>query len=260
MDWSQVVSTVWELMKTSWSLVGKVLDVGINLIKNGWSVLKTWIGINDKGEDQRINRKKGWKLGETIREFLGLSKDTEGTKSQKIKRSKGWTNTIREFLGLSKNADDAKSQKITRKKGWTKTIKEWLGIDKPLEIILNLPKLSLKEKKAKVASWLELEWSSSYATGGFPEEGPFFMNRGEIAGRFSNGKGVVANNQQITAGISNAVGPAVYEAVLSAMMQGGGNNGNITIVLEGDAKGLFKAVKKEADFYTQSTGQAAFSY
>ena len=31
------------------------------------------------------------------------------------------------------------------------------------------------------------------------------MNRGEIAGKFSNGKSVVANNQQITDGIANAV-------------------------------------------------------
>ena len=255
-DWKKVIEEVWGLIKTSWGLVEKVFDVGINLIKNGWSVLKSWLGINDKGEDQKINRKKGWT--NTIRSFLGLEPEGQ-SKTQKIDRKKGWTNTIRSFLGLEP-IGESKTQLIDRKKGWTKGIKEWLGIDKPLEIILNLPKLSLKEKKAKVASWLELEWSSSYATGGFPEEGPFFMNRGEIAGRFSNGKGVVANNQQITAGISNAVGPAVYEAVLSAMMQGGGNNGNVTIVLEGDARGLFKAVKKEADSYTQSTGQSAFAY
>lgn len=57
----------------------------------------------------------------------------------------------------------------------------------------------------------------TFAKGGFPEEGPFYMNRGEIAGKFSNGKGVVANNAQITTGIANAVGPSVYQAVKSAM-------------------------------------------
>ena len=31
------------------------------------------------------------------------------------------------------------------------------------------------------------------------------MNRGELAGKFSNGKSVVANNQQITTGIKMAV-------------------------------------------------------
>lgn len=56
----------------------------------------------------------------------------------------------------------------------------------------------------------------TFATGGYPEEGPFMMNRGEIAGKFSNGKSVVANNMQITKGISNAVGPSVYQAVKGA--------------------------------------------
>ena len=58
----------------------------------------------------------------------------------------------------------------------------------------------------------------SYATGGFPEEGPFFMNRGEIAGKFSNGKSVVANNKQITDGIA----AATYDAYMRAMADSGG--------------------------------------
>ena len=84
------------------------------------------------------------------------------------------------------------------------------------------------------------------------------MNRGEIAGKFSNGKSVVANNQQITQGIADAVYPAVYNAV-SAAINNSKNNQNVNIVLEGDAKGLFKAVKTEADTYTMLTGQPAFN-
>lgn len=44
-----------------------------------------------------------------------------------------------------------------------------------------------------------------YATGGFPEDGWFRANHGEIMGKFDNGKSVVANNMQITEGISQAV-------------------------------------------------------
>lgn len=47
------------------------------------------------------------------------------------------------------------------------------------------------------------------------------MNRGEIAGKFSNGKTVVANNQQITDGIA----AAVYKAFTAA---GGGGQSNIS--------------------------------
>lgn len=58
-----------------------------------------------------------------------------------------------------------------------------------------------------------------YEVGGFLEDGLFTMNRGEIAGKFDNGKSVVANNKQITDGIAKAVGPAVYSAVKQAMAE-----------------------------------------
>ena len=44
-----------------------------------------------------------------------------------------------------------------------------------------------------------------FANGGFIEDGLFTMNHGEIAGRFNNGQSVVANNEQIIAGISEGV-------------------------------------------------------
>ena len=44
-----------------------------------------------------------------------------------------------------------------------------------------------------------------YAQGGFPEDGWFRASRGEIMGKFDNGQSVVANNMQITQGISDAV-------------------------------------------------------
>lgn len=66
--------------------------------------------------------------------------------------------------------------------------------------------------------------------GGFLEDGLFTMNHGEIAGRFDNGKSVVANNQQIVDGIS----AGVYEAVVAAMsMNRGSGNQNINVYLDG---------------------------
>ena len=255
--WDEVVSQAWGLVKSAWELVGKVLSVGLSLFKSAWSTLASFVGIDKKGLSQKINRVKGWT--NTIREFLGLTKNSSDTKSQKISRKKGWTKTMSNWIGINTKGF---SQKVKLKKdGWT-NFKKWLGIDGDFKLNFKLPKIKVKWGEKTVAGF-KISYPNgfeTYATGGFPEEGPFMMNRGEIAGRFSNGKSVVANNQQITAGIASAVGPAVYEAVLSAMMQGGGNNGNITIVLEGDAKGLFKVVKKEADAYMQSTGQPAFSY
>lgn len=61
-----------------------------------------------------------------------------------------------------------------------------------------------------------------YATGGFIEDGLFTMNHGEIAGRFSNGQSVVANNEQITDGIA----AAVYGAFTRAFAETGGASGS----------------------------------
>lgn len=96
-----------------------------------------------------------------------------------------------------------------------------------------------------------------YATGGFPEEGPFFMNRGEIAGKFSNGKSVVANNEQITKGIADAVYPAVYNAIMSAMSNGSSNN-EVVFRVEGDPNAIFKVVQEKAISYNRRTKKPAF--
>lgn len=92
----------------------------------------------------------------------------------------------------------------------------------------------------------------AYATGGFPEDGLFFANHNELVGKFSNGRTAVANNEQIVEGIK----AGVYDAVISAMANT--NGGNVTVVLQGDADGLFRVVQNKANNYTQQTGQPAF--
>ena len=70
-----------------------------------------------------------------------------------------------------------------------------------------------------------------YAEGGFPEDGLFMANHGELVGRFSNGRTAVANNEQITAGIADAV----YDAFMTAFSQTGGgmNDQAVNIYLDG---------------------------
>lgn len=69
---------------------------------------------------------------------------------------------------------------------------------------------------------------NKHANGGFVEDGLFMANHGELIGQFSNGKTAVANNEQITQGI--------YQAVLQAMQDSGalsGKNQDIVITLDG---------------------------
>ena len=49
------------------------------------------------------------------------------------------------------------------------------------------------------------------ATGGFPEDGLFMANHGELVGKFANGKTAVANNEQIIEGIKRGVIDAMTE-------------------------------------------------
>ena len=78
-----------------------------------------------------------------------------------------------------------------------------------------------------------------FADGGFIEDGLFTMNRGEIAGKFSNGKSVVANNQQIVEGIA----AGVYQAVVQAMNDSGGRSDqNLNVYLDG--RQIYASIKK----------------
>jgi hypothetical protein len=78
-----------------------------------------------------------------------------------------------------------------------------------------------------------------FENGGFLEDGLFTMNHGEIAGKFNNGKSVVANNQQIVEGIA----AGVYEAVVAAMnATSGRQNQSVNVYLDG--KQIYANVKK----------------
>lgn len=83
---------------------------------------------------------------------------------------------------------------------------------------------------------------SGYAAGGFPEDGWFRASHGEIMGQFDNGQSVVANNYQITEGIADAVYPAVYNAVSSAMRNNGGSGGDITIQVNLDGDVVYRNI------------------
>lgn len=68
-----------------------------------------------------------------------------------------------------------------------------------------------------------------FATGGFPEDGLFFANSGEMVGQFSNGKTAVANNDQIVTGITQGV----YSAMMAYNAQTRGQSGSGDVYLDG---------------------------
>lgn len=103
---------------------------------------------------------------------------------------------------------------------------------------------------------ISVDW---YANGGFPNKGQLFVAN-EVAPEMvgtMDGRTAVANQQEITTGIANAVYPAVYNAVRAAMAE---SSNNVNVTLQGDADKLFTMVQDKANSYTNMTGQAAFPY
>jgi hypothetical protein len=92
-----------------------------------------------------------------------------------------------------------------------------------------------------------------FQTGGFPEDGLFMANHGELVGRFSNGKTAVANNEQIVSGIKQGV----YEAVVSAI--GATSSDNSDIVINMDGREVFRVVQNRANEYYNVNGRPAFN-
>ncbi|MEG1506020.1 MAG: hypothetical protein RR478_00830 [Bacilli bacterium] len=101
------------------------------------------------------------------------------------------------------------------------------GILAPLNLLISglnlIPNVSIKKLEFRI-SYIDLPSIPKYEKGGFPakENGLFFANDNEMIGKFSNGKTAVANNDQITTGIKQAVIEA-FTIILPKMQQQDGN-------------------------------------
>ena len=125
-----------------------------------------------------------------------------------------------------------------------------------------LPHLSVSFSSMKVGKTsipipsFSVNW---YANGGFPNTGEMFIanEKGpEMLGKMGN-RNTVANNRQITDGISAAVGPAVYDAVVAAMVTYARNPNNsspeFNVYVGG--KRIVDVVVEEVNKKTKATGK-----
>ena len=235
-----------DAVKGKLSMSGKVTAIG-----------KTLTGVRDKIKDFSWKDAKD-KLGEgfkKIREKISLSGMLNGLKTSAngiIGVIEGIANKgIKAINGLVKAMNDA----------FSITIPSWVPGIGGNKYSLNIP-------------YINDVSIPRFAKGGFPEEGPFMMNRGEIAGKFSNGKGVVANNMQIIEGISQGVqngimagyryanmnAPTVkYDASsLAEQMTSSGQNRdqNITVTLNVDGQEMARKVFKVHNSTVKQTGRS----
>lgn len=105
------------------------------------------------------------------------------------------------FSGIADGIKTAFSNAISAVKqlwnSFAKTLNSYLKI--------SLHPIVISGKTIFSGGTLNLGVIPTFAQGGFPEDGWFRASQGEMLGKFDNGKSVVANNNQITNGISDAV-------------------------------------------------------
>lgn len=249
--WSQLYQNVKVKLKETWD---NTVGEWKNGIENWWNQhVATWF---------------------TPEKWLGIYKS--------VKESLGttWTNTVTDWR---KNIGD----------WWKEDVEKWFKLETWTDMMKKVPDAFKETFKGAVNAavaqlnrlidWLNEKFNFSYkglellgkevipafsvqlftiphipefATGGFPEDGLFMANHGELVGKFSNGRTAVANNEQITQGIKEAV----IEGMSIVMASYGGNSEPITIEthVEMDGRTIVKQTdkverRKGFDFHNPQT-------
>ena len=152
------------------------------------------------------------------------------------------------------------NKEFSKDKTSNKAVTGWLGTISAALSTFKLPNLKVgldidKTNLTNISGNTKMSLSQYY-TGGYPAAGELFIgneNGIEMMGRMGNNN-VVANNQQIEAGIEEAA----YRGFTRAMKESGGIKANVRV--EADTKGIFKVVQNESTDYYNRTGTPAFGY
>lgn len=116
--------------------------------------------------------------------------------------------------------------------------------------------LRFSKFKKGIGTILPHDFVGAFASGGFPEDGWLRASHGEFFGSFDNGQSVVANNNQITEGISSAVQRGNKEMVMYMQQEVNElrkQNDYLSQILEKETgisyKDVFKATQKGNNEY-----------
>ena len=244
------VKEMWNNAKSWWSSntgLEKV-NVGVSLVKSGWSTVSKWIGSIPTLSQLIKLGKSGWT---SISKWIG----TIPAVSQAVKLAKSGWSSVKNWIGTMPTL--SAGIKLV-KSGWT-SVKNWLG-SLNFDIGFKLPKIGINWGTKEVLGF-KISYPKSFYTydkGGFPDIGEMFIAREagpEMVGKIGN-KNAVVNNQQIV----EAVSEGVYSAVLAAMRQSEGNGGQaVNVYLDG--RQITSAVeKRQHERGAMIMGRQVYSY
>ena len=234
------------------SVKEKFGELGNNIKEKKDSIVETFTSLDEKAKEKFENLKtKLTEFGEKWAEKWADAK----TKLDEFKEN---SSTTLENMKESFTTFKDKIAEAFSKENWT-----FSGVADGLKETFENAKAAIKGVWNSVATIVNGEHEvgdkkikinlPKFATGGFPEDGLFMANRGELVGSFPNGKTAVANNTQIVEGIQSGV----YNAVMSAMSQQSGGSSYISneIILDGEvvARSITKAQEKMNRRYSPQT-------
>ncbi len=199
------------------NFVGNIGTKAFSLGKSGWSTVSSFVG--NIGTKVFSLGRSGWS---TVSNFVG----NIGTKSFSLGKS-GWS-TLNKFVGTLSPIS------VSLRKTW-RSLASALGIG-TVKLGIKLPRIGVKWSSSKIAGF-SIKYPSgfyTYAKGGFPNVGEMFIAREkgpEMVGKIGR-KNAVANNNQITSGIKQAVIEGMMEVFMATGGVGGNDNKPIHVYAE----------------------------
>ena len=223
------------------------LEDAKQVAKDKWNEVKSWWNTNVA---PKFTKAYWTAKFDTIRSGIAAKLDeAKRAVSNKWSEIKNWYNTniapkftkdywTQKFSGLKDGLIQAIRNGINGAVAKVNSFISWLNS----HLAISLPAVTVAGKKVFEGASFQVVTIPSipkFEQGGVLEDGLFTMNRGEIAGKFTNGTSVVANNQMIVEGIA----AGVYQAVVTAMNDANtGGSQNVNVYLDG--KQIYASVKK----------------
>lgn len=284
--WSRLYSDIKVQLKNKWDSTAGEWGAGIkswwNQHVSPWFTAKKWFDlyqtVKTKLKETWDNTVSEWGVNiqswwdEHVAPWFTIKKWLDIYKSVKESLGTTWTNTVTDW---KKSIGD----------WWERDVEKWFKLETWTDMMKKVPDAFKETFKGAINAAITqlnklIDWVNkhlrfdfdgleilgeeiipsfsvqlftiphipTFANGGFPEDGLFMANHGELVGKFSNGRTAVANNDQITQGIKEAVIEGMGIVMESYM----GSSGPMIIETHVDMDG--RAIVKQTDIVQNRKG------
>lgn len=250
--WSELYDTIKTSLKTKWN----------ETVEQWTTDISTWWGSN---VSPWFTAEKWMNMYDVVKSGLKTKWD-DAVAQWKTDISDWWENNVVVWFteekwmsalsGVKTGFENAFTLAFDAVKQLWNSFADWLNS----KLTFDIEPVNIAGVEIFGGATLNLGKLPTFSNGGFPEDGLFMANHNELVGQFSNGRSVVANNEQITEGIAIAVQNANSELLTEIRRQ----NELLQIIANKpviDKSDIVSAWKSGAKEYKAQTGrQLGISY